>query len=292
MKELPTPTLELSPVALPRGSLHPGHTADVRGGVQLITGLGQPTVAAGSGLLVTWAKHLDEVRQAQRLRYDVFATEMGANLAASLPGHDIDLFDDFCEHLLVRHAATQEVIGTYRVLTPAQAKRVGSFYSDTEFDLTRLRFLREDIVELGRSCVHREHRQGGVIMALWGALADFMVRNRLHTMIGCASIPMQHDGPHGRVSGGHAAASIWHKLKDTHMAPVEYHVRPRLPLPVDRLDTSLDVEPPALVKGYLRLGAKILGAPAWDPDFNAADLPMMMRIADLPSRYRKHFLGA
>lgn len=65
-----------------------------------------------------------------------------------------------------------------------------------------------------------------------------------------------------------------------------------LPLPVDRLDTSLDVEPPALIKGYLRLGAKILGAPAWDPDFNAADLPMMMRIADLPSRYRKHFLGA
>ncbi len=290
MKELPTPTLALSPIALPRGSLHPRDTTHVPGSGQ-IASMGQPVVAVGGGLLVTWAKHLDEVRQAQRLRYDVFAGEMGATLPANVPGHDIDLFDDFCEHLLVRHAATQEVIGTYRVLTPTQAKRAGSFYSDTEFDLTRLRFLREDIVELGRSCVHRDHRQGGVIMALWGALADFMVRNRLHTMIGCASIPMQHDGPHGRVGGGHAAASIWHKLKDTHMASVDYHVRPRLPLPVDRLDTSLDVEPPALVKGYLRLGAKILGAPAWDPDFNAADLPMMMRIADLPSRYRKHFLG-
>ena len=290
MKELPTPTLALSPIALPRGSLHPRDTTHVPGS-GAVASLGQPVVAAGGGLLVTWAKHLDEVRQAQRLRHDVFAGEMGATLPATVPGHDIDLFDDFCEHLLVRHVATQEVIGTYRVLTPAQAKRAGSFYSDTEFDLTRLRFLREDIVELGRSCVHRDHRQGGVIMALWGALADFMVRNRLHTMIGCASIPMQHDGPHGRVGGGHAAASIWHKLKDTHMASVDYHVRPRLPLPVDRLDTSLDVEPPALVKGYLRLGAKLLGAPAWDPDFNAADLPMMMRIADLPSRYRKHFLG-
>lgn len=290
MKELPTPTLALSPIALPRGSLHPRDATHVPGN-GAVTSMGQPVVAAGSGLLVTWAKHLDEVRQAQRLRYDVFATEMGATLPTHVPGHDIDLFDDFCEHLLVRHAATQDVIGTYRVLTPTQAKRAGSFYSDTEFDLTRLRFLREDIVELGRSCVHRDHRQGGVIMALWGALADFMVRNRLHTMIGCASIPMQHDGPHGRVGGGHAAASIWHKLKDTHMASVDYHVRPRLPLPVDRLDTSLDVEPPALVKGYLRLGAKILGAPAWDPDFNAADLPMMMRIADLPLRYRKHFLG-
>ncbi|MDP3132185.1 MAG: GNAT family N-acyltransferase [Burkholderiaceae bacterium] len=245
-----------------------------------------------NGIQVAWARHLDEVREAQRLRHLVFAGEMGARLPDTVPGHDVDLFDDFCEHLLVRDTASGTVIGTYRVLTPAQAKRVGSFYSDTEFDLTRLRFLRERMVELGRSCVHPDHRHGGVIMALWGALADFMVRNRLDTMIGCASIPMQHHGAHGVVGGGHAAASIWNKLKVTHLASVEFHVRPRLPLPVDRLDGTLDVEPPALIKGYLRLGAKILGAPAWDPDFNAADLPMMMRLADLPPRYRKHFLGA
>ena len=60
---------------------------------------------------------------------------------------------------------------------------------------------------------------------------------------------------------------------------------------MERLDSSLDVEPPALIKGYLRLGAKVLGAPAWDPDFNTADLPMMMRTADMPARYRKHFNG-
>ena len=97
---------------------------------------------------------------------------------------------------------------------------------------------------------------------------------------------------HNGVVSGDVAASIWSQLKQTHLAPIDYHVRPRLPLPVDRLDGHLDVEPPALIKGYLRLGAKVLGAPAWDPDFNSADLPMMMRIADLPSRYRKHFLGA
>ncbi len=241
-----------------------------------------------AGIEVCWAEHQDQVRQAQRLRYQVFVGEMGARLPSTLAGHDIDLFDDFCEHLLVRDVASGEVIGTYRVLTPAQAKRVGSTYSDTEFDLTRLRALRERMVELGRSCVHAQHRHGGVIMALWTALGGFMQRNRLDIMVGCASIPMWHNG----VVSGDVAASIWQQLKQTHLAPIELQVRPRLPLPVEQMDGSLQVEPPALIKGYLRMGAKILGAPAWDPDFNSADLPMLMRIEDLPSRYRKHFLGA
>ena len=246
------------------------------------------TAAERGAIQVGWARHEDEVRQAQRLRFDVFAAEMGARLTTPIPGHDVDLFDDYCEHLLVRDAATQQVIGTYRVLTPAQARRVGSTYSDTEFDLTRLRTLRPRMVELGRSCVHPDHRHGGVIMALWSALADFMVRNQLDTMIGCASIPMLHNG----VISGDAAASIWNQVRQTHLAPIEYHVLPRLPLPVERLDGSVFVEPPALIKGYLRLGARVLGAPAWDPDFNTADLPMLMRLADLHPRYRKHFLGA
>lgn len=274
MKDLPTPTFALSPAALPRGRLHcpdPSLVAPQRGGIE-----------------VSWARHLDEVRAAQRLRYDIFAGEMGARLDGSLPGHDVDLFDDYCEHLLVRDQATQEVIGTYRVLTPAQAQRIGSTYSELEFDLTRLRGLRERMVELGRSCVHPQYRHGGVIMALWGALAEFMVRNRLDTMIGCASIPMLHNG----VVSGDVAASIWRQVRQTHLAPVEYQVWPRLPLPLEDLDSSLAVEPPALIKGYLRLGAKVLGAPAWDPDFNSADLPMLMRIQDLPARYRKHFLGS
>lgn len=274
MNELPNPTFPLSPVSLPRGSLHPRAGGDVE------TGTGRIAVA--------WARHLDEVRQAQRLRHAVFAGEMGARLDTWIPGHDVDLFDDYCEHLLVREAESGEVIGTYRVLTAAQARRVGSFYSDTEFDLVRLRLLRDRMVELGRSCVHPAHRQGGVILALWGALAEFMVRNKLDTMIGCASIPMLHNG----VVSGDLAASIWHQLKRTHLAPIEYQVTPRLPLPVDELDGSLAVEPPALIKGYLRLGARVLGAPAWDPDFNTADLPMLMRIHHLPPRYRKHFLGA
>ena len=279
MKELPNPTFALSPVAMPhvtRGSLCPSGQTVISGVIQ------RP---AAEKFTVSWARHQDEVRAAQRLRYQVFAVEMGANLPVTLAGHDIDLFDDYCEHLLVRSEASGEVIGTYRVLTPTQAKRAGGTYSDTEFDLTRLRALRERMVELGRSCVHADHRTGGVILALWGALAEFMARNQLDTMIGCASIPMQVGG----TTSGQAAASIWRQVKQTHLAPIDYHVTPRLPLPIDKLDDSLDIEPPALIRGYLRLGAKVLGAPAWDPDFNSADLPMMMRIADLPQRYLKHF---
>jgi putative hemolysin len=282
MREIPTPTFDLSPIALPRGLLHrPLQSHSVQDQQE-------PAFISSRRIEVSWAKHQDEVREAQRLRFDVFATEMGARLQTPIQGHDIDSFDNFCEHLLVRDGVTGCVVGTYRALTPAQAKRVGSTYSDTEFDLVRLRQLRPHMVELGRSCVHIDYRQGGVIMALWGALAEFMDKNQLHTMIGCASIPMLHNG----MVSGDAAASIWRNIKVKHLAPIEHQVTPRLPLPVERLDDSLDIAPPALIKGYLRLGAKVLGAPAWDPDFNTADLPMMMRISDMPDRYRKHFLGA
>jgi len=298
MKEQPHPSLvpHEAPSCLKSGLLHQ-NAANV-GSSSISSSVG---VAAGrhsvqkvslknptrTKISVSWACHQDEVRQAQRLRYQVFALEMGANLSGALPEHDIDLFDDYCEHLLVRDEATQEVIGTYRVLTPAQARRAGSTYSDTEFDLTRLRKLRDRMVELGRSCVHADHRQGSVILALWSALAQFMARNQLDTMIGCASIPMQHKG----AASGHAAASIWRKVRQSHLAPIEFHVTPRLALPVDKLDDSLHIEPPALIRGYLRLGAKVLGPPAWDPHFNTADLPMMMRIADLPPRFLAHFLN-
>jgi len=276
MKELPNPTFPISQIALPRGSLH-----------QSLQNQNTASHAkiSKSTVEVSWAKHQDEVREAQRLRYEVFGKEMGARLPQTVAGPDIDLFDDYCEHLLVRDGASGAVIGTYRVLTPAQAKRVGGTYTDTEFDLTRLRFMRERMVELGRSCVHAEHRHGGVILALWGALFEFMARNQLDTMIGCASIPMLHNG----IVSGDAAASMWKQLSKTNLASIEFHALPRLPLPIEELDSDLPVEPPALIRGYLRLGAKILGAPAWDPDFNTADLPMLMQVKDLPNRYRKHF---
>jgi putative hemolysin len=296
MKELPSPTLPLTNLLdfrlrfglrMPRARVQP--TPPPRAVLPPPT---MPTAepVASAEFEVVWARHGDEVRAAQRLRHDVFADELGARLnvpAGTPPGHDVDLFDDFCEHLLVRTLprddAPAQVIGTYRVLTPAAARRAGGYYSDTEFDLTRLRPMRDRMAELGRSCVHPDHRSGGVILALWAALAAFMNSNRLDAVVGCASIGMR--------DGGHTAASLWARLRESHLVGVEHRVRPRLELPVDELDQTLAVEPPALVKGYLRCGAKVLGAPAWDPDFNTADLPLLLRLGDLPARYRKHFLG-
>jgi putative hemolysin len=234
-------------------------------------------------LYVEWARCLADVRAAQRLRYHVFVEECGARLPVTVLHHELDAFDPWCEHLLVRKGTDGHVIGTYRVLPPEKAQLQGGLYADAEFDLSPLRALRPRLVEVGRACVHPDHRNGSVILMLWHALARFMQARGLDTLIGCASVPM-HDG-------GHVAASLWRRLRTTHLAPAALQVRPRLPLPVDRLDCDLDVEPPPLVKAYLRLGAKLLGPPAWDPDFQSADLPLLLRLDDMPSRYRRHLLG-
>ncbi len=238
-----------------------------------------------------WARHEDEVRAAQQLRWRVFTDELGAKLRpppGTPPGLDVDVFDAHCEHLLVRTVATDtrpaQVVGTYRVLTPGGARVVGGLYSDCEFDLVRLRHLRPRMAELGRSCTDPLWRSGGVILALWGSLGPFLQRNALDCVVGCASVPMR--------DGGHGAANLWQQLQRTHLAGPELQVRPRLPLPVAQLATGTPVQPPPLVKGYLRCGAKLLGPPAWDPDFGTADLPLMLRLADLPPAHRRRFIDA
>ncbi|MBL8330211.1 MAG: GNAT family N-acetyltransferase [Rubrivivax sp.] len=242
-------------------------------------------------LHTAWARHADEVCAAQRLRYRIFADEMGAQLrvpAGTAPGLDVDAFDAHCEHLLViaeeNDDTAAEVVGTYRVLTPAGARRAGGLYSETEFDLQPLRSLRPRLAELGRSCTAPAWRQGGVILMLWTSLAEFMQRNGLSVMMGCASVPMR--------DGGHGAASLWEALRERHLAEPAWRVKPHLPLPVQELDRSLSVETPPLIKGYLRCGAQLLGPPAWDPDFGVADLPMMLDLQRLSEPYRARFTKA
>jgi putative hemolysin len=230
---------------------------------------------------VTLAVDDSEIREAQRLRHQVFAGEMGARLASVLPGHDIDLYDPYCDHLLVREMTQGEVVGTYRILSPDAARRVGSYYSEQEFDLTRLAHLRPRMVELGRSCVHRDHRSGGVIARLWLGLADYMTRYGYETIIGCASV--------GMADGGHIAASVYRQLAERHLAPVELHTTPRTRLPLESLDDGQVAALPPLIKGYTRSGGLLCGEPAWDADFNTADLLMLLPMAQLRRSYARRF---
>lgn len=242
----------------------------------------------GLALQAVWAQDEADVRAAQRLRWHVFAEASAAALPAisgDTHGHDVDAFDAHCEHLLVRTVPTDDqpscVVGTYRLLTADGARRAGGWYSDTEFDMSALAGLRDGMVELGRSCVDPAFRSGGVILTLWGSLAQFMLRHRVSSVIGCASIPMP--------DGGMNAAGVWHELKATHLAPRPLCASPFVPLPVDGLPVATAVKVPPLIKGYLRCGAKVLGPPAWDPSFGCADLPMLLRWDDLSPSYRRHF---
>jgi putative hemolysin len=241
----------------------------------------------------SWAASEAEVRAAQRLRYAIFAGEMGARLVAppgTPPGCDADRFDDYCDHLLVHIVdplgeEPAQLVGTYRVLGPDGARRAGGYYSESEFELQPLRPLRPAAVELGRACIDAEWRSGGVVMALWTALGSYMLRHRLDTMFGCASI--------GAADGGLQARRIWRHVSTSHMAAPEWQVRPLRPL--GQLDESGEInfglrDLPPLLKGYLRCGAKVLGPPSLDPHFRTADLPIMLRLDDLSARYRKQFL--
>lgn len=243
----------------------------------------QASPARASRYHVSLAVDDREIREAQRLRYRVFADEMGARLSTTLPGHDIDLYDPYCDHLLVRDRVSDAVVGTYRILPPDAARRVGSYYSEQEFDLTRLHFLRPRMAELGRSCVHPDHRSGAVIARLWMGLADYMTRYGYEYVVGCASI--------GMADGGHVAARVYREVAAQHLAPVEWQTTPRTRLPVESLDDGQCAELPPLIKGYTRMGAMVCGAPAWDPDFNTADLLMLLPMARLNQSYARRFIG-
>jgi putative hemolysin len=228
------------------------------------------------------ARSQNELEAAQRIRFKVFAEEMGAKLPSAHLGLDIDRFDKFCDHLLVRDHGNEKVVGTYRILPPEQAVKAGGYYSETEFDLSRLANLRDRMVEVGRSCVHEDYRDGATITQLWSGLADYITKNNHEYLIGCASISMG--------DGGHYAASVYNKIHKLHAAPAEYRVFPHCRLPLESLYQNLDVIVPPLIKGYLRLGAYIAGEPAWDPDFNCADVFILMPVSRMNVRYAKHFM--
>ncbi|MFI6007584.1 GNAT family N-acetyltransferase [Streptomyces sp. NPDC051243] len=241
----------------------------------------QPT--APTRYTVGLARNEEDVRAAQRLRHDVFAGEMGALLATPQPGLDIDAFDAYCDHLLVREEVSGQVVGTYRLLPPERAAVAGRLYSEGEFDLTRIDSLRPNLVEVGRSCVHPDHRDGAVISLIWAGIARYMVDHGHEWLAGCCSIPL--------ADGGTLAAATWDRVQAKHLAPEEYRVRPLHPWQPSAPVPATRIELPALLRGYIRLGAWVCGEPAHDPEFGVADMYVLLSMRRVNPRYLRHFLS-
>lgn len=234
------------------------------------------------GLEVRLARTPAEVRAAQRLRYQVFAGEMGARLDSAPLGLDRDRLDAYCDHLIVRDGGA--VIGTYRMLSPANRRRAGSWYSAEEFDTRGLDVFAERIVEVGRACVDPTYRSGHAITLLWAGLLRYVLQHDCAYVIGCVSL--------GTEDGGHLAASVCRRLLQQHRADSEWRVTPRRAFVLEGWREIADAPLPPLLKGYLRLGARVCGEPAWDPDFNTADLLMMLPLAETNPRYVERLLRA
>lgn len=222
--------------------------------------------------------------EAQALRYQVFGHEGGARLHDAALELDCDGFDIHCQHLGVRDLNSGALVATTRLLDHTTARRLGRFYSEAEFHLHGLSRLQGGVLEIGRTCVAAGYRNGATIAVLWSALAEILNEGDYRYLMGCASIPM-HDG-------GIQAQAVMQRLRDQHLCHAHLRAEPRQPLPPRVVPDNLSAELPSLLKAYLRLGAKVCGEPCWDPDFQVADVFILLQRDQLCPRYARHFKAA
>lgn len=219
--------------------------------------------------------------EAQALRYRVFGQECGARLDGAGLELDCDGFDAHCSHLGVRDLASGALVATTRLLDQDTARRLGRFYSEGEFRLHGLGRLQGPVLEIGRTCVAAGYRNGATIAVLWSLLAEILNEGDYRYLIGCASIPMQ--------DGGIQARAVMQRLREHHLCQEAVRAEPRQPLPALAVPDNLSAELPPLLKAYMRLGAKVCGEPCWDPDFQVADLFILLKRDELCPRYARHF---
>ncbi len=234
---------------------------------------GHETVIDGAEYSVVLSTRAADIEAAQRLRYRVFSTEPGfaSSMARVADGRDADRFDEHCDHLLVRHRASGEVVGCYRMLPPPGAIAAGGLYLATEFALGELDAIRPQTVEMGRACVAPEHRNGAVLALMWAGILAYAERRGLRYVVGAVSVPMAAPGLE---RGAVVRAAC--ELVDAR-PPAPWRVEPYLPV------SGIDDVPPAgrralppLLVGYLRMNAEVLGPPAYDAVFDVADLPTIL----------------
>ncbi len=231
------------------------------------------------------------IEAAQRLRYDVFTSTPGFTLPAAdgqRDGLDVDRFDEYCDHLLVRDDGSGELVGCYRMLAPAGAIAAGGLYTETEFDVGAFDPLRPSLVEMGRAVVRDGHRNGGVVLLMWAGILAYLDKYGYDYVTGCVSVPI------GDGAGGEAPGSQLRGVRDfilsRHAAPPQYRVRPYRPVLIGGKSLD-DIAPPprpsvpALMRGYLRLGAQVCGEPAHDPEFGVGDFCILLDKQRADTRY-------
>ena len=215
--------------------------------------------------MVRLACNDEEIKAAQRLRYRVFVEELGAEIENREKGLDVDHYDPYCLHLLAIDENKNKVIGTYRLLTPAGAKAAGGWYSACEFDLSPLSSLLGQALEIGRACLDKDYRLGGGVLLMWSGITSLMEKLGLRYFMGCGSISL--------ADGGILASSVYHRLvEEGNLVEEKYRVTSRNPLQLKDVRAAHKGEIPTLIRGYLKLGAKIGGLPYVDEKFGMADL--------------------
>lgn len=228
------------------------------------------------------ARTTDEIRAALALRFEVFNLELNEGLQESYAtGLDADPFDPFCDHLIVEHLASGQIVGTYRMQTGVNAGTHLGYYSAQEFEFEVFERYRDEIVELGRACVHKQHRNLFVLGLLWKGVADYARENNGRYLLGCSSITSQDPA---------VGASVYTALYRHHLVSPEYRTRP-LPEYECSLE-ALAADPPKipkLLRAYLTIGAKICGPPALDREFKTIDFLTLLDLNALPQAVRQRF---
>jgi putative hemolysin len=231
------------------------------------------------------ARGADEVHAAQALRFEVFNLELNEGLEQSrLTGLDADRFDPVCDHLIVEHFPSRQIVGTYRLQTGLNAAAHFGYYCAQEFEFEVFEPLRAKMVELGRACVHRQHRNLVVLGLLWKGIADYAQHHGARYLFGCSSLTSQSPA---------VGASAYADLCRKHLAEPQWRTRP-LP-PYDCSLRELAAEPmeiPKLLRAYLTLGAKICGPPALDQQFKTIDFLTLLDLETLHPLARQRFFGA
>jgi len=235
-------------------------------------------------LVAEFAHTAKALRKAQRLRAKVFGEEYGVEFT-NPEGLDCDSLDDFCEHLNVYDMADEgRLVATTRLLSSEQARQAGGYYSANEFDMSAVERLPGRVLEIGRTCVHANYRSGAAITVLWSAIADYLMEQGFSYLVGCASISLR--------DGGHNFAAIMPELRARHFVDSGLRVSPLRALTMDAPVGETSTAMPPLLKAYLRMGCKIGGEACWDPEFNCADVFVILDVAALSARYAQRFLKA